>query len=121
MDADEKTLKAAGSNLQSVTAQLIKADIFSLEAIVKASGVERWLFCNPPYGERLKIQGSRLEFYQKLFQACAKVADPERACFILPAAAVKGKFQLPRGWKVAAKRPFSNGGIPVIAFVFLKN
>ena len=30
----------------------------------------------------------------------------------------KGKFVLPLGWKVIEKRPFVNGGIPVVAFVF---
>jgi hypothetical protein len=58
------------------------------------------------------------EFYARLFAAAEKVARPDRACFLLPGKAVKGRFPLPAGWKVLEKRPFLNGGLPVVAFVF---
>jgi putative N6-adenine-specific DNA methylase len=118
LEADKKTLAAAKTNLSGVGGVTIhQANIFTAEPLPEAKG-PRWLLCNPPYGERLKVKEPLAEYYAKLFAAVERVARPDRACFLLPSKAVKGKFVLPLGWKVAAKRPFVNGGIPVTAFVF---
>lgn len=114
-EADAKTLKAARGNLGK-TADLRHQDIFAAEPLPAAR--RRWLFCNPPYGERLKVDEPLVKLYERLFAACENVARPDRACFLLPAKGVKGKFLLPPAWKVLAKQPFVNGGIPVVAFVF---
>lgn len=120
-EIDAKTLQAARHNLEPALAKceikIINADIFKAEPLPRSERA-RWLFCNPPYGERLKIEQPLADYYRDLFAACARVANPQRACFIIPTKAVKGKFQLPPGWKVLAKRPFLNGGIPVTAFIF---
>lgn len=118
-EADKKTIKAAEANLKKVEAglQLELKDFFEAEPLPAAAD-PRWLFCNPPYGERLKVKEPLGALYERLFEASEKVARPERACYLLPSKAVKGKFRLPRGWKVLLKRPFVNGGIPVTAFVF---
>jgi putative N6-adenine-specific DNA methylase len=118
-EADDKTLQAAKSNMAAVAKQvkLIRQDSFTASELPAVSR-QRWVLTNPPYGERLKIEGSPHEFYAKLFQAAENVAKPDRACFILPAKAVKGRLELPRAWKVLEKLKFSNGGIPVIAFLF---
>jgi putative N6-adenine-specific DNA methylase len=115
-DQDAKTLKAARENLKGLEVVLRKADVFTAEPL--PAGIRRWVFVNPPYGERLKVKEPLGEYYARLFAAVERVAAPERACFLLPARAVKGKFVLPAGWRVLAKRPFVNGGIPVVAFVF---
>lgn len=117
-EKDKKTLLAAKSNLSKVKGVKIhQADIFTAEPLPQAQSA-RWLLCNPPYNERLKVKEPLAEYYARLFAACEKVAKPDRACFLLPSKAVKGKFVLPLGWKVVHKRPFVNGGIPVTAFVF---
>lgn len=118
-EKDQKTLSAAAENLKPVGIKtaLSDADLFTAKPLPDTDA-ERWLFANPPYGERLKINEPLPAYYAKLFSACEKVARPDRACFILPAKAVKGKFNLPPRWRVLDKRSFSNGGIPVIAFVF---
>lgn len=119
LENDAKTLQAAKSNLAAVTNQvkLIRQDSFTASELPE-EGRQRWVLTNPPYGERLKIEGSPNEFYAKLFKAAENVAKPDRACFILPAKAVKGRLELPPSWKVLEKLKFSNGGIPVIAFLF---
>jgi putative N6-adenine-specific DNA methylase len=120
-ESDKKTFAAAQVNLKATDtdAQLaiLNEDFFNAKPLA-GSQARRWLFCNPPYGERLKVDGDIKDLYQKLFAASAELVNPDRACFLLPAYAVKGKLQLPTRWKVLKKRPFINGGIPVIAFVF---
>lgn len=124
-EVDKKTMAAAKGNLKTVEKVLgrrvdmnsIAEDIFKAEPLPPTEN-QRWVFCNPPYGERLKVKEHLAEYYAKLFAAVDKVAKPDRACFLLPSKAVKGKFVLPLGWKVLEKRPFVNGGIPVTAFVF---
>lgn len=122
---DPKTLKAAQKNLKSLpgnyAVNLKGENFFKAEPMPPTSTHQRWLFCNPPYNERLKIKEPLNDFYGKLFEASDRVAKPDRACFILPSKAVKGKFILPLGWKVLEKRPFVNGGIPVVAFIFGRN
>lgn len=120
-ELDPKTVKAAENNLRSIaddfSIELHEEDFFKAEPL-PAAKMARWLLANPPYGERLKVREPLLDFYIRLFAAADRVAKPDRACFLLPSKAVKGRFQLPGGWKVLEKRPFLNGGIPVIAFVF---
>ena len=120
-ERDTKTINAAKDNLAQIKdgfdVQIIHRDFFGSPPLPKAEGA-RWLLVNPPYGERLKVKEPLSEYYAKLFNEVARVVQPSRACFLLPAKAVKGRFPLPLGWKVLEKRPISNGGIPVVAFVF---
>ncbi len=119
-ELDQKTVTAAKANLKGVkkpSINLQSVDFFKAEPMPKAE-TARWLFCNPPYDERIKVKEPLANLYVRLFAAADRVVQPDRACFILPSKVVKGKFQLPAGWKVLEKRPFLNGGIPVVAFVF---
>lgn len=121
-EMDKKTLSAAKENLSAskskITVELIGEDFFKAEPRAESAELERWIVANPPYGERLKVKEPLAKYYAKLFAQAERVAKPERACFILPASAAKGRLDLPAQWKVIAKRAFSNGGIPVVAFVF---
>lgn len=120
-EQDAKTVAAAAENLKSLKLdfepRLHHADLFGAEPLGPAKN-QRWLFCNPPYGERIKINDPAAEYYARLFAAAERLARPGRACFIIPAPAAKGRLQLPPEWKVLTKKPFSNGGIAVVAFVF---
>ena len=117
-ERDTKAMAAAKENLRGHRGFKFYPDDFFTANPLPEDGVRRWLFANPPYGERIKVKEPLGELYVRLFAAAERVVRPERACFLLPSKAVKGKFALPRGWKVLAKRPFLNGGIPVTAFVF---
>ncbi len=115
-DKDSKTLKAASENLATFeNVKLLNQDFFTAKPL---GARPRWLICNPPYNERLKVKEPLADLYSRLFERAEKVCKPRLACFLLPAKSVKGKFPLPVGWKVLEKRPFLNGGIPVVAFVF---
>lgn len=117
-EKDKKTLAAARENLSGVrNLDLHNEDFFKAEPL-PATEAQRWVFCNPPYGERLKVKEPLADLYVRLFAAVEEKCRPDWACFLLPSKAVKGKFKLPVGWKVYEKRPFVNGGIPVTAFVF---
>ena len=118
LERDAAALKAARENLRGIAhVELIAADVMKAEPLEPAEG-PRWLFVNPPYGERLKVEGPLPEYYAKVFAAAERWARPDFACALLPSAGAKGKLALPIGWKVLEKRPFVNGGIPVTAFVF---
>lgn len=122
-EQDEKTVRAAQSNLQraGVRVDVEREDFFAAKPLAAVrEGHQRWLICNPPYGERLQVQEDLGKYYARLFDAAERVARPDRACFLLPAKAVKGKFLLPAAWKVVEKRRFLNGGIPVVAFLFAR-
>lgn len=119
-ERDASALAAARTNLQALGRQNVAVksqDFFTADALPSKSHA-RWIFSNPPYGERLKIDGEPSAFYEKLFAASERVIQPQRACFLLPAAATKRKLTFPKAWKLVAKRSFSNGGIPVEALLF---
>jgi putative N6-adenine-specific DNA methylase len=116
-ERDAKTFSLATENLRGIQAEFHQQDFLTAKPLPSGSR-PRWLFANPPYGERLKLSEPLPAYYEKLFAACERVARPELACVILPTAAVKGKWTLPSAWKVLKKRPFLNGGIPVTAFLF---
>jgi putative N6-adenine-specific DNA methylase len=127
-EADEKTYRAACENIKAsdfsdgpgengFRRQLHCQDFFYAAPLV--SGPERWLIANPPYGERLKIEGRLVDFYSDLFAQAERVAQPTRACFLLPAKASPTRLKLPSTWKRAGEQPFLNGGIAVIAHFFL--
>lgn len=120
-ESDKNTFKAAQENLKTVASNceicLYNQDVFTAKSTPPAP-VKRWLFANPPYGQRLKVKEPLAELYVRLFDTCERLMKPDLACFLLPSDAVRGKFRLPIGWKVIEKRPFLNGGIPVVAFLF---
>lgn len=116
-EIDQKTFKAAEHNLARVSNKtLLQQDIFQSKSLVKSEAT-RWLICNPPYGERIKIKGNIIEYYQNLFAVCEQVAAPDLACFLIPAKHLKGKLRLPPGWKIIGKRPFLNGGLSIVALL----
>ena len=121
-EKDQKTLKAAENNLKSSSENLKMnlhlKDFFLAEPFVAERNHQRWVLVNPPYGERLKVDEPLGEFYAKLFATTERLSKPDLACFLLPSKAASGRLLLPSTWRVLEKRPFSNGGIPVLAFVF---
>jgi putative N6-adenine-specific DNA methylase len=117
-EKDFKTAEAAKFNLQTAQSEttILQEDFFEAKPLPRSQAQQRWVVINPPYGERLKIKGPLSQFYAKIFATVERVVQPDLACFLLPAKV--GRLDLPRSWKIVEKRSFSNGGIPVIAFVF---
>ncbi len=117
-ERDPKTFEAARKNLKDVQdVQLYQADFFSTEPMANTQA-RRWVFCNPPYGERIRVEDDLKKYYETLFETTERVVKPDYACFLLPTGKVKGKFKLPVLWKIVDKRPFLHGGLPVTAFLF---
>lgn len=118
-DIDEKAAASARKNWESVseTRMLTVAaqDFFAIEKL--PSGPRRWLVCNPPYGERIGVEGKLSSFYEKFFEAVAERVSPERACFLLPDRARPNELKLPKMWKKVATLRLSNGGLPVTALL----
>lgn len=97
-EKDPKTMAAAKTNLKEHvrkdSLRLLQQDFFESEPL-PATERRRWLICNPPYGERLKVNEPLNDFYSKLFKASERVVRPHLACFLLPSVAAKQRFELP--------------------------
>jgi putative N6-adenine-specific DNA methylase len=122
-DLDEKALVSAQGNWAQIrdsrTVQWERRDFALAPALPPdSSGVERWLIVNPPYGERLRVEGRLKDYYERLLQAAAEVARPTRACFLFPEKVRPLTLRLPKGWAIADELAFSNGGLPVRAVVY---
>ena len=119
-ESDAKVLRAAADNLnlvrESRTIKLIEADFFEAEALVP--GPRRWLIANPPYGERIRVEGKLSDFYERLFLAAEAKVKPERALFILPEKVNPKGLKIPPEWSVLGEKRFLNGGLAVFAMVY---
>lgn len=143
LELDAKAVATTAGNLKSLSGYMIEAlqgDIFETKplgaasvraqapSLIDQSGARadqtretaHWLIANPPYGERLKIEGSLKDYYEKLFAACDEFARPTRACFVLPETAAPTKIRAPRDWKLVDHFRFQNGGLPVVALQFVR-
>jgi putative N6-adenine-specific DNA methylase len=121
-ERDERTVRAARQNFKNLKwsgeLETFAEDFFAAKPLAPvAAGRQRWVVVNPPYGERLKVEQPLKEFYADLFRTTEQVLRPDFSCFLLPQKA-SAQLSLPVSWKVLEKRRFSNGGIPVVAFVF---
>lgn len=123
-EADAKVCAAALENLKRAEGTQVPqpriethcVDFMQAETL-PARG-KRWLVANPPYGERIQVQGRLSEFYESFLAACERVVEPERACFIFPQKSLPRKLRLPKGWSLVGERPFLNGGIAVVAMLY---
>lgn len=121
-DRDEAALAVARANLSNAMAlgefELRAGDFF--EAQASSSEAHRWVVANPPYDERLAVAGGLHGFYERLLASAERAARPEVAGFLFPESARPETLRLPAGWVSTAARRFSNGGIAVIAMVYLR-
>ncbi len=116
-DRDAKAFSAAEQNLREVpNVELHHADFFT--AVALPDHTCRWVVANPPYDERLSIEGGLKAFYEKLLTEAVRVARPQLAGFLFPESAHPENLRLPKGWRKLALKKFSNGGIAVSAVVY---
>lgn len=90
-----------------------KAD--SLE--LKLSDEDSVIICNPPYGERIQIQGKRGSFLRDAWDKFIKTDKPLRFGWVLPSD-MDDLFPTPSGYRVMTKRHLKNGGMAVTFWVW---
>lgn len=122
-ERDPKTCEAARENLDGLAqlparVDLRNEDFFESTALPECgdASIQRWVIANPPYGERLKVEGPLSEYYAHFFAQIESIARPDLCGLILPSKA--GRLALPSTWRVLEKRKFLNGGLSVTAYLF---
>jgi putative N6-adenine-specific DNA methylase len=90
----------------------IKLDV--LDSLKEKLPIEedKIIICNPPYGERIKVQGKRGSFLQEAWEKFIKVDCPLRFGWLLPRD-MDDLFPTPPGYTLRNKRHLKNGGLPV--------
>lgn len=73
---------------------------------------DKVMICNPPYGERIKVQGKRGSFLQEAWEKYITVDRPLRFGWLLPRD-MDDLFPTPIGHTLRNKRHLKNGGLPV--------
>jgi putative N6-adenine-specific DNA methylase len=123
-DNSDDAIKAATSNIETAklkkAVELKKADLFeaTYDVSEEVSKGYRVVVCNPPYGERLKVQGSLANLYSKLLHVIDQKLKPHKVGVLLPAKSNPRTLRLPEGWQAEATLPFENGGLPVVFYSF---
>jgi putative N6-adenine-specific DNA methylase len=123
-DLDEKVLRAAQENLQEMSTQLEKPftniefksqNLFDQGPVVE---LPVWCVSNPPYGERLRVQGQADFSYEDLLAQIVKKFTPQKVGLLLPAKSAVKKLQAPKGYKKNSETPFSNGGLDILLLIY---
>lgn len=79
-----------------------------------------WCLANPPYGERLHVEGQEEFSYQNLIQRMADKFTAEKIGVLLPNKTLVKNLKAPEGYKKLKERAFSNGGLEVLFLIFAK-
>ncbi|MCM2281450.1 MAG: hypothetical protein NDI61_06345 [Bdellovibrionaceae bacterium] len=123
VDRSADALRAARANAErgagDVNPEFLEGDLVAAQEPEFSSQLPQngAVICNPPYGERLKIEGSLTGYYSRLIAAIESRLAPERVGLLLPAKADAQRIAWPRAWRPVSATRFSNGGIPVIFHV----
>lgn len=75
------------------------------------------MICNPPYGERIKIEGKRGSFLREAWEKFLKVDRPLRFGWVLPSD-MDDLFAKAPGYKMLRKKHLKNGGLAVTYWVW---
>lgn len=75
------------------------------------------MICNPPYGERIKIEGKRGSFLREAWEKFLSVDKPLRFGWVLPSD-MDDLFKSPSNYRLRSKKAFRNGGMAVTYFVW---
>jgi len=125
-DLNGEVLRAAEENLKSLEGN---AEIENLKVRFEKEnlfeGEKRtlgpvWCLTNPPYGERLHVQGQKEFSYQDLIQRMADKFTAEKIGVLLPNKNIVKQLKPPEGYKKQKEIPFSNGGLEVLFLVFAR-
>jgi len=83
----------------------------------KLSDKDSIILCNPPYGERLQIEGKRGSFLKEAWIKFMEVDAPLRFGWVLPSD-MDDLFNKLKGYKVHTKRHLKNGGMAVTFWIW---
>lgn len=75
------------------------------------------MICNPPYGERIKIEGKRGSFLKEAWKKFLETDRPLRFGWVLPSD-MDDLFQEPSGYQLLVKKHLKNGGLAVTFWVW---
>ena len=113
-------LETCGRDVSAVGLETIADDFFKTKALTRPAAGRRWVICNPPYGERLQIEGPLADYYEKLMAQIEKTAAPDLVCLLLPQKVPTKMLKIPQAWRFRRALKFSNGGLPVEAVVYAR-
>lgn len=126
-DLDPKVVGAAMQNLQALREQteLPPADIaFAVENLFEGESRRDlgrvWCLSNPPYGERLHVQGQQVFSYQDLINRMAEKFSAEKVAVLLPEKPLVRGLKPPPGFAKAKQVEFSNGGLEVVFLIYTR-
>jgi len=125
-DIDGAVIRAAKENLGNLESKLeiknlkVRFEEENLFAGEKKTLGPVWCLANPPYGERLHIQGQEEFSYQDLLQRMAEKFTAEKIGILLPNKTLVKKLKPPEGYKKLKERAFSNGGLEVLFLIFAR-
>ena len=77
------------------------------------------MICNPPYGERIKIEGKRGSFLKHAWEKFIQDDRPLRFGWVLPTD-MDDLFPVPKDYKLVTKRHLKNGGLAVTYWIWQK-
>lgn len=115
-----------GYDINEVLINKVKAETkydLRIQDSVKAPlkiGEDFIMICNPPYGERIKIEGKRGSFLKDAWKKFLEVDRPFRFGWVLPSD-MDDLFSSPNDYKLKTKRAFKNGGMAVTYWVWERN
>lgn len=113
-DINGELLQKVSSSLrENLNITLKRAD--SLEE--KLSQGDSVILCNPPYGERIQIEGKRGSFLKEAWLKFMEIDKPFRFGWVLPSD-MDDLFSKPTGYKLKTKRHLKNGGMAVTFWIW---
>jgi hypothetical protein len=77
------------------------------------------MICNPPYGQRIKIDGKRGSFLKNAWDKFLTTDRPWRFAWVLPSD-MDDLFKNPEGYILKNKRHLKNGGLAVTFWIWEK-
>jgi putative N6-adenine-specific DNA methylase len=77
------------------------------------------MISNPPYGDRLKIDGKKGAFLKEALLKFLTIDSPKKMGWLIPRD-FQDTIKLPENYQVLRKRDFRNGGLAVTFWIFKK-
>jgi putative N6-adenine-specific DNA methylase len=78
------------------------------------------MICNPPYGQRIKIEGKRGSFLREAWLKFLTVDKPLRLGWVIPSD-MDDLFENIKDYRLLTKKHFKNGGLAVTFWVYERN
>ena len=125
-DLNGAMVKAALENLKSLQDKTeienlkVRFEEESLFAGEKKTLGPVWCLTNPPYGERLHVQGQAEFSYQELVQRMADKFSAEKIGVLLPNKSLVRALMAPEGYRKQKDLAFSHGGLEVLLLIFVR-